>query len=55
MAYVGEHGEATAAELAAVLGLGASRTREILSGMVAEGMLARTGRTSSTRYRLPEV
>ncbi len=53
MAYVREHGAASASELSAVLGLGASRTREVLSGMVARGELVRTGKTSATRYCLP--
>ena len=53
MAYVREHGAVTSSELSAVLGLGASRTREVLSGMVARGELVRTGKTSATRYCLP--
>ena len=53
MAYVHEHGAASASELSAVLGLGASRTREVLSDMVARGELVRTGKTSATRYCLP--
>ena len=55
IAYVREHGMAAASELSAVLGLGASRTREVLSGMVARGELVRTGKTSATRYCLPEM
>ena len=53
IAYVREHGAVTSSELSAVLGLGASRTREVLSGMVARGELVRTGKTSATRYCLP--
>lgn len=52
VSYLGEHGTATPAELSEVLGLGASRTREILSRMVAKGLLQRLGKTSSTRYEL---
>lgn len=40
------------ASLADELGLGLSRTREILSQMVAEGIIVRTGTSRSTRYRL---
>lgn len=40
------------ASLADELGLGLSRTREILSQMVAEGIVVRTGTSRSTRYRL---
>ena len=52
VSYLGERGAATPAELSEVLGLGASRTREILSRMVAKGLLQRLGKTSSTRYEL---
>lgn len=52
ISYLREHETASPVELSGVLGLGASRTREILSRMVAKGILRRLGKTSSTRYKL---
>ena len=46
--------DAVEVELSGVLELGASRTREILSRMVAKGILLRLGKTSSTRYELTD-
>ena len=54
ISYLEEHGAASPSELSDVLGLGASRTREILSQMVAKELLRRLGKTSSTRYELTD-
>lgn len=54
ISYLREHETASPVELSGVLELGASRTREILSRMVAKGILLRLGKTSSTRYELTD-
>ncbi len=52
LSYVKERGPASTPEIAELLGLGISRTREILALMVASGELEAVGAARATRYRL---
>ena len=50
--YLGSHGPSGRAAIAAGVGLGASRASELLSEMVAEGMLVAAGESRSRTYDL---
>ena len=47
-------GSARTGEVAASLGLGLSRTREVLSGMVAKGLVVSEGTGRARAYRLSD-
>ena len=52
--YLHEIGEVRNAEIAELLGLRPSRTRDILSAMAEEGTIEKVGDRKSTVYRLPQ-
>lgn len=54
ISYLQAHGSTSPSELLGMLSLGASGTREVLPDMVSRGLLVHIGKTSSTRYALPD-
>ncbi|WP_239442988.1 ATP-binding protein [Gordonibacter sp. An230] len=51
--FLASEGSAKTGEVAAALDLGLSRTREVLSGMVAKGIVVSEGTGRARAYRLP--
>lgn len=54
VAYLTEHGESKSAEIAASVGLGISRTNELLRGLVEGGVVKAQGGSRNRTYRIAE-
>ena len=54
VAYLTEHGESKSAEIAASVGLGTSRTNELLHGLVEGGVVKAQGGSRNRTYRIAE-
>lgn len=54
LSFVAENGSVSRVEVSEFLGLGTSRTRQILAQLTSEGKLSKIGQSRATRYQLPE-